>query len=133
MTRSISHCENREGFRKQRNSYGNLLITVPLLREPLLHYRTLFKAKLRRFAVAQFHVVCSYVHDFVNHTRKEYARGDGHEHRAECLVSLLKPYVRVFRGISKTNLPGYVGFLQFLRNLYQLRAFEQAEMILYAA
>jgi hypothetical protein len=23
---------------------------------------------------------------------------------------LLKPYVRVFRGISKTNLSGYVGF-----------------------
>jgi hypothetical protein len=39
----------------------------------------------------------------------------------------------VFRGISKTNLPGYVGFFQFLRNVHQLTAFEQAEMILYAA
>ena len=56
-----------------------------------------------------------------------------HENRAECLFSLLKPYVRVFRGLSKTNLPGYVGFLQFLRNFRQLTAFEQAEMILYAA
>jgi hypothetical protein len=56
-----------------------------------------------------------------------------HEHRAECLFSLLKPYLRVFRGISKTNLPGYVGVLQFLRNFHQLTAFEQAEMILYAA
>jgi hypothetical protein len=46
---------------------------------------------------------------------------------------LLKPYLRVFRGISKTNLPGYVGFFQFLRNFRQLTAFEQAEMILYAA
>jgi hypothetical protein len=46
---------------------------------------------------------------------------------------LLKPYVRVFRGISNTNLPGYVGFFQFLRNVHQLTAFEQAEMILYAA
>jgi hypothetical protein len=73
------------------------------------------------------------VHDFVNHTQKEYARGDVHEHRAECLFALLKPYVRVFRGISKTNLPGYVGFFQFLRNFYQLTACEQAEMILYAA
>jgi hypothetical protein len=34
---------------------------------------------------------------------------------------------------SKTNLPGYVGFFQFLRNFHQLTAFEQAEMILYAA
>jgi hypothetical protein len=48
-------------------------------------------------------------------------------------VSLLKPYLRVFRGLSKTNLPGYVGFLQCLRNFHQLTAFEQAEMILYAA
>jgi hypothetical protein len=46
---------------------------------------------------------------------------------------LLKSYVRVFRGVSKTNLPGYVGFLQFLRNFHQLTAFEQAEMIVYAA
>ena len=66
-------------------------------------------------------------------TKKEYARGDVHENRAECLFSLLKPYLRMFRGVSKTNLPGYVGFFQFLRNFYRLTAFEQAEMILYAA
>jgi hypothetical protein len=29
--------------------------------------------------------------------------------------------------------PGYIGFFQFLRNFAQLTAFEQAEMILYAA
>ena len=74
-----------------------------------------------------------YVHDFVNHTKKEYVRGDVHENRAECLFSLLKSYLRVFRGVSKTNLPGYLGFFQFLRNFHQLTAFEQAEMILYAA
>jgi hypothetical protein len=73
------------------------------------------------------------VHACVNHTKKAYARGDGHEHRAECLFSLLKPYVRVFRGISKTNRPGDVGFLQFLRNCRQRNAFEQAELILQAA
>jgi hypothetical protein len=73
------------------------------------------------------------VHECVNHTQKEYARGDVHENRAECLLSLRKPYLRVFRGISKTNLPGYVGFFPFLRNFHQLTAFEQAEMILYAA
>ena len=69
----------------------------------------------------------------MNHTKKEYARGDVHENRAECLFSLLKPYLRVFRGISKMNLPGYVGFFQFLRNFHQLTAFEQAELILHAA
>ena len=74
-----------------------------------------------------------YVHEFVNHTKKEYARGDVHEHRAECLFSLLKPYLRVFRGISKMNLPGYLGFFQFLRNFRSQNAFEQAELILQAA
>jgi hypothetical protein len=54
------------------------------------------------------------MHEFVNHTQKEYARGDVHENRAECLFSLLKPYLRVFRGVSKGNLPGYVGFFQSL-------------------
>jgi len=56
-----------------------------------------------------------------------------HENRAECLFSLLKPYLRVFRGLSKTNLPGYVGFFQFLRNFRHQNAFEQAELILQAA
>jgi len=73
------------------------------------------------------------MHAFVHHTQKEYARGDVHEHRAACLFSLLKPYVRVFRGLSKTNLPDYVGFLQFLRNFRQQNACEQAELILRAA
>ena len=66
-------------------------------------------------------------------TPKEYARGEVHENRAECLFSLLKPYLRVLRGLSKTQLPWYVGCFQFLRNFHQLTAFEQAEMILYAA
>ena len=56
-----------------------------------------------------------------------------HEHRAECLFSLLKPYLRVSRGVSKLNLPGYVGFFQFLRNFRHLNACEQAELILQAA
>jgi hypothetical protein len=74
-----------------------------------------------------------YVHAFVNHTQQEYARGDVHGNRAECLFSLRKPYRRVFRGLSKSNLPGYLGFFHFLRNLHQPNAFEQAELILQAA
>ena len=91
------------------------------------------------YRVSTKHSICykfiplPYMHAFVNHTQKEYARGDVHENRAECLFSLLKPYLRVFRGISKTNLPGYVGFFQFLRNFRQQNAFEQAELILRAA
>src|SRR5918911_1621909 len=70
---------------------------------------------------------------YVNHMQKEYARGDVHKNRVECLFSLLKLYLRVFRGVSKYNLPGYVGFFQFLRNFRQYNACEQAELILQAA
>src|SRR5262249_26462605 len=80
-----------------------------------------------------YRALTGYLHEDVNHTQKEYARGEVHENRAECLFSLLKPYLRVFRGVSKINLPGYIGFFQFLRNFSQLTAFEQAEMILDAA
>ena len=84
-------------------------------------------------SASSYRALKGYVHDYVNHTKKEYARGEVHENRAECLFSLLKPYLRGFRGVSKFNLPGYVGFFQFLRNFRQLNAFEQAELILQAA
>ena len=90
-------------------------------------------SRLYTDSASSYRAVKGYLHAFVKHTQKEYARGDVHENRAECLFSLLKPYLRVFRGVSKCNLPGYVGFFQFLRNFYQLNAFEQAEMILQAA
>jgi transposase-like protein len=73
-------------------------------------------SRLYTDSASSYRALTGYVHDFVNHTKKEYARGDVHENRAECLFSLLKPYLQVFRGISKTNLPGYLGFFQFLRN-----------------
>jgi transposase len=90
-------------------------------------------SRLYTDSASSYRAVKGYVHEFVNHTQKEYARGDVHENRAECLFSLLKPYLRVFRGLSKCNLPGYVGFFQFLRNFRQQNAFEQAELILRAA
>ena len=82
-------------------------------------------------SASSYRALKGYMHDYVNHT-KEYARGEVHENRAECLFSLLKPYLRLFRG-SKTNLPGYVSFFQFLRNFRYQNAFEQSELILWAA
>jgi transposase-like protein len=90
-------------------------------------------SRLYTDSASSYRALKGYMHEFVNHTKKEYARGDVHENRAECLFSLLKPYLRVFRGLSKCNLPGYVGFFQFLRNFRQQNAFEQAELILRAA
>jgi transposase len=90
-------------------------------------------SRLYTDSASSYRAVKGYVHAFVNHTKKEYARGEVHENRAECLFSLLKPYLRVFCGLSKYNLWGYVGFLQFLRNVRQQNACEQAELILRAA
>jgi len=90
-------------------------------------------SRLYTDSASSYQALKGYAHAFVNHTKKEYARGDVHENRAECLFSLLKPYLRVFRGIGKCNLPGYLGFFQFLRNFRQRNAFEQAELILPAA
>lgn len=67
-------------------------------------------SRLYTDSAGSYRALKGYLHDFVNHTKKEYARGEVHENRAECLFSLLKSYLRVFRGLSKTNLPGYLGF-----------------------
>jgi hypothetical protein len=61
-------------------------------------------SRLYTDSASSYQALKGYVHDFVNHTKKEYARGDVHENRAECLFSLLKPYLRVFRGLSKTGV-----------------------------
>ena len=80
-------------------------------------------------SASSYRALKEYLHEYVNHTRQEYARGEVHENRAECLFSLLKPYLRGFCGISKLNLPGYLGFFQFPRNIHQQKVFEQAELI----
>src|SRR4029453_3838791 len=85
-------------------------------------------SRLYTASASSFGALKGYVHDYVNHRKKEYARGEVHENRAECLFSLLKPYLRVFRGVSKFNLPGYIGFFQFLCNFRQHNAFEQEEL-----
>jgi len=90
-------------------------------------------SRLYTDSASSYRALKGFLHAFVNHTQKEYARGDVHENRAECLFSLLKPYLRVFGGISKLNLPGYLAFFQFLRNFRSQNAFEQAALILQAA
>jgi transposase-like protein len=90
-------------------------------------------SRLSTDSASSSRAVQGYLHAYVNHTQQEYARGDVHENRAECLFSLLTPSLRVFRGRSQTTLPGYVGLFHFLRNFRHLNAFEQAELLLQAA
>ena len=41
-------------------------------------------SRLYTDSASSYRAVKGYVHEFVNHTKKEYARGDVHENRAEC-------------------------------------------------
>jgi hypothetical protein len=45
-------------------------------------------SRLYTDSASSYRALKGYVHEFVNHTQKEYARGDVHENRAECLFSL---------------------------------------------
>lgn len=65
-----------------------------------------------------------YEHKTVNHSQGEYARdedGDGryevHVNTMECFWSLLRPWLRVHRGLSQERLPYYLGFFECLYNL----------------
>ncbi len=52
-------------------------------------------------------------HHVINHPKKEYAHGDNHVNNCENRHSLLRQYLRIFRGISKKKLNTYVKFFQF--------------------
>src|SRR5437660_5825254 len=90
-------------------------------------------SRLYTDSASSYQALKGYVHEFVNHTKKEYARGEVHENRAECLFSLLKPYLRVFRGVSKFYLQGYFGFFLLLCKFRYWNVFSHAALILYAA
>jgi transposase-like protein len=48
-------------------------------------------SRLYTDSASSYQALKGYLHEYVHHTKKEYARGEVHENRAECLFSLLKP------------------------------------------
>ena len=48
-------------------------------------------SRLYTDSASNYRALTGYMHEFVNHTQKEYARRDVHENRAEFLLSFLKP------------------------------------------
>lgn len=71
-----------------------------------------------------------YVHRSVNHLAGEYARGCIHCNTAEAIWSLLRPYLRTFRGVSKVYLPLYVAVFEFRYNHRHLITWQQAGVLL---
>ena len=55
-------------------------------------------------------------HFTVNHGEKEFANGEAHVNNDENRHSLLRRFLRIFRGISKDNLQGYILLEQFRIN-----------------
>lgn len=55
-------------------------------------------------------------HHTINHSQKQYAEGENHVNNCENRHSLIRPYLNIFRGISKKKLNTYVKFYQFTFN-----------------
>ena len=56
----------------------------------------------------------------VNHSQKEYAYGRNHMINAENRYSIIKPYLNIFRGVSKKNLAKYLIIIQYVINYKRL-------------
>ena len=63
-------------------------------------------------------------HEFVNHSAKEYSRGEIHVNNCENRHSLLRPNLRIFRGVSKKNLPKYIIQIQYKIN-YKEKSYQK--------
>jgi transposase-like protein len=55
-------------------------------------------------------------HFTVNHSKKEYANGKIHVNTCENRYSLLRSFIRMFFGVSKKYLKGYVMIYQYFKN-----------------
>jgi transposase-like protein len=55
-----------------------------------------------------------YKHRFVNHSEREYARGDVHVNNCECASNLYQIWMSKFMGVNKHNLEAYSKTFQFI-------------------
>jgi transposase len=55
-------------------------------------------------------------HQIINHSHCKCAENENHVNNAENRHSLLRPFLNIFRGVSKKNLNTYVKFFQFTYN-----------------
>ena len=92
----------------------------PIIRQNVREGSTLYTDEYNIYAWLS----SSYEHKTVNPSRGEDARdedGDGHYevhvNTIECFWSLLRPWLRVHRGLSQERLPYYLGFFECLYNL----------------
>jgi transposase len=70
-----------------------------------------------------------YGHDYVNHSLREYARGDVHINNCENRASILRRWLSVHRGVSKDNLDTYLSLFQLQRITNKLPTIEKIKTI----
>jgi transposase-like protein len=70
-----------------------------------------------------------YRHETVNHSLREYAKGDVHINNCENRASILRPWLSVHRGISKDNLNTYLSLFQLQRKTNKLPTIEKIKLI----
>jgi transposase len=86
--------------------------------QPLIEYLTAQEATIYtdEYNIYNFLLRIGYQHQTVNHSKREYARGQVHVNTVEGLWSLLRDHLRIHRGVSKLYLPLYVMRFEFLTN-----------------
>jgi len=99
----------------------------PVLTEAIVEGSTIYTDSAKCY---NFLEEVGYHHESVNHSQREYVRGEVHENRAEAIWSLLRPWLAIFRGVSQDNLPSYVKVFQFLFNHRHLNAFDRSQLVL---
>jgi len=70
-----------------------------------------------------------YRHETVNHSLREYARGEVHINNCENRASILRTWLSVHRGISKDNLNTYLSLFQLQRKTNKLPTIEKIKLI----
>src|SRR5262249_33224779 len=91
-------------------------------------------SRLYTDSASSYWAVKGYLHEYVNHTQKEYARGDTCMRTGRSACSpYSNPTCGCFVASAKPPCRGTWAFFNFLRNFRHLNAFEQAEFILQAA
>ncbi|KXA99813.1 hypothetical protein AKJ40_02410, partial [candidate division MSBL1 archaeon SCGC-AAA259M10] len=61
----------------------------------------------------------------INHSEGEYVKGEAHTNTIEGIFSLLKSWLRIFRGVRKDNLWKYLKIFEFDFNLRELDPFQK--------
>ncbi len=68
-----------------------------------------------------------YRHEYVNHSKRKYARDNVHINTCEGEFSVLRTFMRIHRGVAKYNMPLYTNLFKIHNELYKMNIKEALE------